>query len=292
MKKIYSVLIGFLFSMLVVCGSAAAENNIEEKLVALERLEDKAFEWECVEWSPEYEQMVELAEKVYRQNLLSFNAAYNYGVLRYNTCHPELGLGSTEEHLRESLAAFEHARKLVPNKIMLFEREYEVLKLLLIGNDFPTRLNPNGVLFEEYSQHKEDAASLYYVISRLFQLNNIDRTRMTTYQWRDKALQAFLISLALQNGKEGDFYKAQVLEWLPAAGGAYDIKEAWRQEHKRKINLNTAYTQAWEQAGVPVQQWKKEIELERHIREVRAFQEQLGRALQNQKLPQISSPGK
>lgn len=259
MKKFLSILCFTAFCAIAWVNVNASDidvNKVKKQIAKLELIETEAFQWESLEYGePTYNELTKYALEVYTNNKRSFNAAYNYGVIRYDAWEPEMGPITEPDVLNEALEAFKKAKELVPNKIMLLQREYDVLYLLLVGNDVPFSYNSNEDLFKIYQNkhNQKNSEEMFSTIKRLFELNGYyglnqiapySNDRRLNYE--NMALQAFLIKLA-----QKDYNEAK--KWIIALDWEKELKGAWQEEYKKWRNSLGKITSKQYKAA-----WKKE----------------------------------
>ena len=257
MKKFLGILCCVFF-----CGTAWAQIDkqaVGQKIRQVQLIEEEAFQWPELEYlTPDWIELKALAKKVYEQNPASFNAAYNYGVITYDVWEYELGPIMNEDILNEAFEAFEHARALIPNKVMLFEREYDIFYLSLLGNNVPTPLYRSENILEIYQSHPKKAEEMLFVIQRVFSLKGFDLNQVApNYHYRDMAFQAFMILLSQNNYTEAK-------RWLPALGGEKKLIEIWRGEGFGERDLSDQsfknYSDALKQVEISTSTWQQEEE--------------------------------
>ena len=245
MKKLLGILCCLSLCVTSWAAACIGVEAAKQRIQRLELIEQKAFQWCELEYDePDWIELRALAKQVYEQNPNSFNAAYNYGVVTYAIWEPEIGPVTREEILSDAFDAFEHARALVPNKEMLFEREYHLLYLWLVGGGVPFDDSTTESLFQTYSSETEKAGQMLFAIERLFSLKGFDLTKKVHGEnYQTMALQAFIIKLAKE-----DYEGAK--QFLPALGGTKKLREIRQAEREEGQIINGKYAKALKKAGI------------------------------------------
>ncbi|MBR3632174.1 MAG: hypothetical protein IKN49_03830 [Elusimicrobiaceae bacterium] len=291
MKKIV-----LLISCIAISLSAWAyegTSSVKQKIKKLALLEEKAFSFQEFEADDaDYPSVLKLAQKTYEQNPNSFNAAYNYGMLLCSSYIPEGGPAADKETLEKALEVFEQAGKLSSSKqLMLSEREYDVLKQILLGTEIPFRTLVDEEIFGVFVKSAPQARQLQNKVKDIFQLSGTS-VNMKDELWQDKAVLAFLSSLALQDYK-------QAAHWVNVLGGEKAMKKMWlenygnfssmlqpdglnKKQNLKGSDLQKSYYKALLQIELYVPVWQKEETARRES----VFLRMLERWLQQEPLQQ------